>query len=194
MDEFLGTIKIFGFNFAPRGWMTCQGQTLAISSNSALFALLGTTYGGNGQTTFGLPNLQGRAPIGIGTGPGLPAYQIGQVGGVNAVTLLQTQLPQHTHAATAASTSTSTSTMYAESAAPSGQNPNGKMLATGQFYTDPVAANNRAMGPDSVATTTTTTTTVTVQPAGGSQPVDITNPYMAVNYCICTEGVFPSRN
>lgn len=186
MDEIIGTIKIFGFNFAPRGWMTCQGQTLAIASNSALFSLLGTTYGGNGTTTFALPNLQGRAPIGFGTGPGLPTYQLGQTGGSNSVAMDASHLPTHTHNASA----TSTSTLFAESAGPSGQNPNGKMLATGQFYTDPVAANNRAMAPDSV----TTTTTVSVMPAGAGLPIDVTNPFLAVNYCVCLEGVYPSRN
>lgn len=202
MDEFLGTIKIFGFNFAPRGWTLCQGQLLSISANTALFSLLGTTYGGNGQTTFGLPDLRGRTAIGAGQGPGLPDYSIGEVAGSPAVTLTSNQMPIHTHAATATavstSTSTSASTLVAEGTAADAQNPNNKMLATGNFYTTPNPANNRTMAAESIATTTTTDTTtnvtVTVAQAGGSQPVSVMNPFLAVNYSICLSGIFPSRN
>src|SRR5947207_4252310 len=97
LDPFIGEIAMFGFNFAPRGWAFCNGQILPISQNTALFSLLGTTYGGNGQTTFALPNLQGSAPIHPGQGPGLSLYDLGQSGGSDTVTLLQSEMPAHPH-------------------------------------------------------------------------------------------------
>src|SRR3954452_431305 len=97
VDPFIGELRLFGFNFAPRGWALCQGQLLSISSNTALFSLLGTMYGGNGQTTFGLPDLRGRSALGFGQGPGLSGYQQGQVGGEEQVTLSRAQLPAHGH-------------------------------------------------------------------------------------------------
>src|SRR5262247_1539362 len=96
-EPFLGQIQPFGFNFAPTGWATCDGQILSIAQNTALFSLLGTTFGGNGQTTFGLPDLRGRVPIGQGQGPGLANYTLGQTGGQETVTLITSQMPQHTH-------------------------------------------------------------------------------------------------
>ena len=123
MDEFLGTIKLFGFNFAPKGWMFCNGQILSISQNTALFSLLGTMYGGNGQTTFAVPDLRSRIAVGMGQGPGLSSYDQGQVGGVEAETLLVSQMPAHTHTATAVLT--------AENSQATAQNPNGKYLASG---------------------------------------------------------------
>lgn len=199
MDEFLGCIKIFGFNFNPRGWMTCQGQQLSIAQNSALFSLLGTTYGGNGQTTFGLPDLRGRVPVGQGQGTGLSPYALGQTGGFESVTLTQQQLPTHIHAATAQSTSTSATSaiLTAETTQANAQNPAGKCLASGtNIYATEDPASNRQMASSCIeaTTTTNTTTTVTVAPAGASAPVAILSPFLAVNYCICTEGIFPSRN
>ena len=107
-EPFLGQLMLFGGNFAPRGWALCNGQILAINQNTALFSLLGTTYGGNGQTTFALPDLRGRAPLHAGQGPGLSPYALGQVGGTENVTLLATEMPAHTHAqpATAADETT----------------------------------------------------------------------------------------
>src|ERR687885_2100818 len=96
-QPFLAEIRAVGFNFAPRGWALCDGQLLPISQNTALFSLLGTTYGGDGKSTFALPNLQGSAPLGAGQGPGLSLYDLGQQGGEQAVTLLQTEMPSHTH-------------------------------------------------------------------------------------------------
>src|SRR5690606_18132066 len=100
MEEFIGVVKIFAGNFAPRGWAFCQGQIMSIAQNTALFSLLGTTYGGNGQTTFGLPDLRGRVAIGTGAGPGLTNIVGGQVGGLEKVTLTINELPAHTHVAT----------------------------------------------------------------------------------------------
>jgi microcystin-dependent protein len=192
MDSpFIGMIVMFGFAFAPRGWAFCAGQIMSISQNTALFSLLGTTYGGNGSTTFGLPDLRGRTAVGMGQGPGLSHYNIGEQGGVESNTLTINSMPPHTHSAEA--TSNSTSAMFAEGTAANAQNPAGKMLASGQnIYANEDEANNRQMS--SQAVTTTTTTNVTIGPAGGGQPVNNIQPYLAVNYCIALEGIFPSRN
>src|ERR687884_310806 len=96
-EPFIGLVTIFAGNFAPRGWALCQGQLLPIAQNTALFSILGTTYGGNGQTTFALPDLRGRAPIGTGQGPGLPSYTLGEAAGSPSITLLSTQMPMHNH-------------------------------------------------------------------------------------------------
>lgn len=199
MDFYLSQIVMWGCNFAPRGWMACNGQQLSIAQNTALFSLLGTTFGGNGQTTFGLPDLRGRAPVHFGQGAGLATnWALGQTGGTESVTLTQNQMPMHTHAATATSTSTTTATLHAETSQADARNPLAKMLATppaaAQIYADPIPADNKAMAPDSITATTATTTTVTVNPAGGSQPFGLIQPSLAVNFCICTEGLFPSRN
>ena len=187
MDEFLGTIKIFGFNFAPRGWATCQGQILPIAQNTALFSLLGTTYGGNGQTTFALPDLRGRTAVGMGQGPGLSSYDIGQVGGTENTTLLVTQMPAHTHAPTLAVTAA----LHAEGINGTDNNPNGKMLASGTgIYVAPDVANNRTMAAESIVVTSS----LTLATAGNSQPFSILQPYLGVNYSICLEGIFPPRN
>jgi microcystin-dependent protein len=188
MDQpFIGMIVMFAFTFAPRGWALCAGQQLAVSSNAALFALIGTNFGGNGSTTFGLPDLRGRTAVGMGAGPGLTERLIGQMSGSESNVMLLTQMPAHTHAASA----TSTSTLYAEGTAANAQNPAGKMLASGQnIYATEDEANNRAMSSQAV----TTTTSVSVNVAGGGQPVNNMQPFLAVNYCIALEGLFPSRN
>ena len=187
MDEFLGTIKLFGFNFAPRGWMTCQGQLLSIAQNTALFSLLGTTYGGDGVTTFALPNLAGRVAVGQGQLIGGSVYTMGEVTGTESTTILSTQMPVHTHTATAATTAI----LSAESTQANAQNPANKCLASGTtIYATEDPAANRPMSPTCIAATTT----VTVAAAGGSQPVSILQPLLVMNYSICTEGLFPSRN
>lgn len=165
-EPFLGQLMLFGGNFAPRGWALCNGQILAINQNTALFSLLGTTYGGNGQTTFALPDLRGRAPLHAGQGPGLSPYALGQVGGTENVTLLATEMPAHTHAqpATAADETTN--------------RPNAAVPARGGVYANSPDGSNLA------ATTS----------AGGSQPHTNIQPYVTLNYCIALEGIFPSRN
>jgi microcystin-dependent protein len=187
MEEFLGTIKLFGFNFAPRGWLICQGQLLSIAQNTALFSLLGTTYGGNGTTTFALPNLSGRVALGQGQLLGGAVYTMGEVAGSENITLLQTQLPTHLHTATAATTAI----LSAESTQATAQNPAGKCLASGtNIYATEDPAANRQMAPTCISATTT----VTVNPAGGSQPFSILQPFLVMNYSICTSGIFPPRN
>jgi len=186
MEPYLGMISMFGFSFAPRGWAQCNGQIISIAQSSALFSLLGTIYGGNGQTTFALPNLMGRLPMHFGQGPGLSSRSIGEVGGAEATTLATAQMPAHTHPATV------TASLFGETAAATTLNPLGNMLAapaaTNQIYAPPVAADNKQMAPDSIQAT------ATIGVAGGSLPVGIMSPFLAVNFCIAMEGIFPSRN
>jgi microcystin-dependent protein len=177
-NPFLGTISLFAGNFAPRGWALCNGQLLAISQNSALFSILGTTYGGDGVTTFALPNLQGRAPIHWGQGPGLTPRTLGEASGEENVTLLSTQMPQHTHLVSA-STTVATKDV-----------PTGNVLAVSTDsgvggaplnFIEPASANT-TMAPGMIA------------PAGGNQPHDNMQPYLAVTFIIALNGIFPSRN
>jgi microcystin-dependent protein len=165
-EPFLASIVLFAGNFAPRGWAFCNGQILSIAQNTALFSLLGTTYGGNGQTTFALPDLRGRAPLSPGQGPGLASYSLGEVGGVESVTLLSTQMPAHTHAQPAANGQQTTN------------RPNGAVPARGGVYAD--SGDGAALDPTSSA--------------GGSQPHENRSPYLALNYIIALEGIYPSRN
>jgi microcystin-dependent protein len=180
MDEFIAVIKLFGLNFNPRNWLYCQGGILAISSNTALFSLLGTTYGGNGQTTFALPDLRGRTAIGMGQGSGLSSRQLGEVAGTEVVTLTSNQMPLHTHliGATTAAGSTAVPTNAILAAGPkTGSGPNATSLNTYANGTP-----NTTLGTNSVGV------------AGGSQPFSIMQPSLVLNYCICVYGIFPSRN
>jgi microcystin-dependent protein len=183
-EPFLGQISTFGFNFPPRGWATCDGQILAIATNTALFSLLGTTFGGNGQTTFALPDLRGRVPIHQGQGPGLSSYVMGEVTGVENVTLIQSQMPAHSHVV-AASTSVSAS---ASSLAPTDA-PGDAFLTGGGGVNIYSATSDGTKMNAGVATTT-----VTLQLTGGSQPHDNLQPLLCINFCISLEGIFPSRN
>lgn len=172
-EPFIGQITLFAGNFAPRGWMFCQGQILAIAQNTALFSILGTTYGGNGTTTFALPDLRGRAPIQQGQGPGLPPYQLGQMGGEPAVTLIITQMPAHNHALMVDPNSGDQTT-------PQGHVLGAEASGATAFYS---ASNPSAMmNPAAIGLT------------GGNQPHDNMSPYLAINYIIAVEGIYPSRN
>lgn len=190
MEPFIGTIQPFGFNFAPKSWATCSGQLLPISQNAALFSLLGTAYGGNGQSTFALPDLRGRLPMSMGNGPGLTPRVIGEASGVEQVTATINNLPAHTHAATAT---------LGVQVAGTASNP----------VTTPSATNNilgaSGTGPASAAIWSDALTnpvnmggingsSVTVSSTGGSLPMDVMNPYLVLNFCIALYGVFPSRN
>jgi len=170
-EPFLGEIRLFGFNFAPEGWALCNGQLLPISQNTALFSLLGTTYGGDGTTTFALPNLQSRVPVHQGQGTGLSSYAQGQAGGTETVTLAAAQMPGHTHPVKASS-----------GAADSGQ-PGGRALARS-------ASHIYTAKPD----TSTVMNADMLGDAGGSQPHENIQPYLAVNFCIALAGIFPARN
>jgi microcystin-dependent protein len=201
MEPFLGQIQAFGFNFAPRGWAQCQGQLLAINTNTALFSLLGTTYGGNGQTTFALPDFRGRAMVGQGQGPGLSPYVIGEQGGTESVTLTVSNLAAHTHVAVAqphTHTASATATLYAERIAGTQTNPSGNMMAgSANMYIPPDPQQNVAMASDAVTASVTnadTVVNVTNGITGNSTPVPILSPFLCVTVCIATEGIFPPRN
>lgn len=171
-EPFLGEIRHFAFNFAPRGWMACQGQMLSIAQNTALFSILGTTYGGNGQTTFALPNLAGRTPIQQGQGPGLSSYDLGEQLGAETVTLTAAQVPPHTHLVSAVA------------AVGTSDAPAGNTLAQSSIRSDLYAA----------ATPNTAMSSLAVNPAGGGLPHNNMPPFLAVGFCIATQGIFPSRN
>jgi microcystin-dependent protein len=170
-EPFIGEIRIFGFNFAPRGWALCSGQIMSIAQNTALFSLLGTMYGGNGQTTFALPDLRGRMPNHFGQGPGLSNYSQGQVSGVESVTLLQGNIPAHTHLIAC-------STDDATTADPSNAFPS---AFTSKIYAASPTA-GKIMNP------------AMASQVGGNQPHDNMPPYLTLNFCIALEGIFPSRN
>lgn len=168
-EPFIAEIILFGGNFAPRGWALCQGQLLSIAQNTALFSILGTTYGGNGTTTFALPDLRGRVPVGTGTGPGLPNVDLGEVSGERNHTLIVTEIPQHNH--TTVTTSDRGTTDRPGS---------GVLLARGNALAAP--SSPVALAPQSIGFT------------GGSQPHNNMQPYLGMNYIIALEGIFPSRN
>jgi microcystin-dependent protein len=173
MDPFIGQILLFAGNFAPRGWALCQGQLLPIAQNSALFSILGTTYGGDGRTTFALPDLRGRVPVSSGQGPGLSPYTLGENGGTEQVTLLSTQMPAHTHV------------LVANNTAGTRAEPEGNVLAAEsagatQIYSD--------------ASATVTMNPVSISATGGSQPHSNLQPFLCLNYIIALEGIYPSRN
>jgi microcystin-dependent protein len=170
-DPFVAEIRIFPFNFAPKGWAWCDGQLLPISQNTALFSLLGTTYGGDGKSNFALPDLQGKAPMHPGQGNGLSLHDLGETGGSETVTLLQTEIPAHTHALTASQADAIERT------------PSGQLLATGI-----------AVGQYGAPAALTPMSPSTVTPAGGDQPHNNVQPYLTFYFCIALQGVFPPRN
>jgi microcystin-dependent protein len=168
MEPFIGMIVQFAGNFAPKGWALCDGTMLPISQNTALFSILGTTYGGDGVTIFKLPDLRGRACIHPGQAPGLSNYNLGQAGGAESVTLLVSNMPAHSHAVTAVTTNDGAIT------------PTGNLLAGASVYTAKLA-------PD------TTMSAQMIASTGGSQPVSVMQPFLAINWIIATEGYYPSR-
>ena len=180
MDEYIGIVKLFAGTFAPRGWAFCNGQLMSISQNSALFSILGTIYGGDGQTTFGLPNLMGRVAVGAGTGAGLSTVQPGELAGTSSVTLTTQQLPAHTHAEQYANTAATTNAPGGNVLAqPNGADADGNPIAIKAYAPagSPVAAAPTAIGA-----------------TGNGMPVNIMPPYLGMNYIICLEGVYPPRD
>jgi microcystin-dependent protein len=173
-EPLLGSIAIFAGNFAPRGYALCQGQILSIAQNTALFSILGTTYGGNGQTTFALPDLRGRFPVQQGQGPGLNAVVLGEQTGVNNVTMLTSQMPQHNHLINC-------DTNYAGAPSPANNFPASLGDPSNQVNAYSTASTG-TMNPAMCA------------PAGGSQPINIQNPLLGLNFIIALQGIFPSRN
>jgi microcystin-dependent protein len=170
-DQFIGEIRQFGFNFAPYGWALCNGQTMSISQNTALFSLIGTYYGGDGITTFALPNLQSRVPIHQGQGVGLSPYVLGQIGGFENVTLNSQQMPQHNHNVNVLGLNATTN------------------KAAGSYLADSTGGN--------VYTTSNPNNTLNVGSityAGGNQPHANVQPYLTISFCIALVGIYPSRN
>ncbi|MBB2483635.1 phage tail protein [Mitsuaria sp. WAJ17] len=221
-EPFLGEIRMVGFNYAPVGWAPCDGRLLPIAQNSALFALLGTTYGGDGVANFALPDLRGRAAVGMGNGPGLTPIVQGQRSGNESVTLTNGQLPQHTHPASfagqASGVSGSLSTSVSVDVGTSTANPmvppttgatTFLSAATGKVGLNSVVFNGlyTNTAPDATkaqlggitastnagALSSTAAGTVTVGPAGSSLPVPLRNPYLGSNFIIALEGIFPTR-
>ena len=182
VEPYLATVTIFAGNFAPRGWMFCQGQLLAIAEYDALFALIGTTYGGDGQSTFGLPDTRGRVVNHQGTGPGLSTYVLGQMAGTESVTLLSINMPPHNHTLISLTGSPKAST----NTTGGGAQPNNTMVPGSGASVYSTNNDQLTMGPTVGLTTTPL--------AGGSQPVPIISPVLAMNYIIAVEGIFPSRN
>jgi microcystin-dependent protein len=172
MDPFVAEIRIFPFNFAPKGWAWCDGQILPLSQNTALFSLLGTTYGGDGKSNFALPDLQGRAPMHPGQGPGLSLHDLGETGGSETVTLLESEVPSHSHALRASS-------LPGEDASPGAEALARSVGAV--LYQTNVAQNLVAMSPQALA------------PAGGDQPHNNLQPYLTFYFCIALQGVYPPR-
>ncbi|HEY1796187.1 MAG TPA: tail fiber protein [Stellaceae bacterium] len=177
---FVGEIRCFGFNFAPRGWALCNGQLLSIQQNTALFSLLGTVYGGNGVSTFGLPNLQGQVPMHWGNGPGGFNTDIGQVQGSTAVTLISSQMPVHSHMIRAVAIATGGQSE--RTAIPSAATYLGPSANPNAAYQNPAPTINAPFSPKAIS------------PTGNSLPHENMQPYLALNFCISLSGSFPSRN
>lgn len=172
-DPFVAEIRIFPFNFAPRGWAWCDGQLLPLSQNTALFSLLGTTYGGNGKSNFALPDLQGRAPMHPGQGPGLSLHDLGETGGSETVTLLESEIPAHAHTLQGSTEDGIQGSLTA-----------GATLANsvgGTLYQTSTNSNLVSMNPNALT------------PAGGDQLHNNLQPYLAFYFCIALQGVFPPR-
>lgn len=189
-EPFLGMVILVPYNFAPRGWAFCQGQILSIAQNTALFSLLGTTFGGNGQTTFALPDLRGRVPNSAGQGPGLANYDLGEVGGVENTTLTLLQMPIHNHIVPASGLTAIANVKGApgNQKSPVGNVPAVEAAGVTAVYSSAAPDQTMATGAVTVGGSANATTN------GGSQPFSLLNPFLTMNYCIALEGIFPSRN
>lgn len=180
-EPFLSMIEAFGFDFAPQGWALCAGQTLSINQNQALFALLGTTYGGNGTTNFSLPDLRGRIAVGFGQGPGLSPYNQGTAAGQEAHQLLSAEVPTHTHNVNAVRNGQANGTNIPSSS-----------VLMGSGYA--IEANNPVENIYSTASPTVALGTNAIGPGGGNAAHEDRMPFLTINYCIALIGIFPSRN
>ncbi len=181
MTAYIGTVCIFGFNFQPRDWAYCQGQILSISSNTALFSLLGTYYGGNGTSTFGLPNLQGRAALDDGTG--FSTYSMGNVGGAQTATISAANMPLHTHNLSLSINANPGGRSGASSSSPVGNFPAPSVGVVNDYNSTPTGGS--FMQPATISA---------LGSVGSGTPLSIQNPYLVLNYCICLHGIFPARN
>jgi microcystin-dependent protein len=179
MEGTIAEIRLFAANFAPRNWLYCAGQTMSIAQNSALFSLLGTTFGGNGTTTFGIPDLRSRTAISPGQGPGLSNYSLGETGGVENVSLNINQIGSHQHNAT----------LMASANTSSGGDPSGKFIGSGSRSNPNPNVFSASAPNDPMAVGS-----VSCDPTGGSQPHSNLQPFLGMNYIICQYGIYPSRN
>lgn len=169
---YMGEIRVFAGTFAPQNWALCNGQSLAISQNDALYALLGTTYGGDGVNTFNLPDARGRLPVGQGNGPGLTSRVLGQVYGTETVTLTSATMPAHSHAVQVSNTAATLTT------------PSGQMIGMAPHY----------IAPGTIANRTDSLLASAVSSVGGGQPHDNMMPFLCLNFILCLQGIFPTRN
>jgi microcystin-dependent protein len=172
MDPFVAEIRIFPFNFAPKGWAFCDGQILPLSQNTALFSLLGTTYGGDGKSNFALPDMQGNAPMHPGQGPGLSLHDLGETGGSETVSLLESEIPAHSHSMGAQNVPLGT-----------------VQTPSGNVYSHPASGNLFNSANPQVVNMSDNT----LAPAGGDQPHNNMQPYLTLNFCIALQGVYPPR-
>lgn len=191
-EPFIGQIQAFGFNFPPRGWAFCDGQIMSIAQNTALFSLLGTTYGGNGQTTFALPDLRGRSIVHPGQGPGLSFISQGEVAGVENVSILISNLPAHAHALVNGQANVSTKIVATNNAngsntSDNGSNGFGDSGNMPEIYRESPTGTNTVGGVTSAISGTTSL-------VGNNIPIGIRNPYLGIYMSIALEGIFPSRN
>ena len=183
MEPLIGQIMMFAGSFAPKGWAFCQGQLLPIAQYNALFSILGTTYGGDGRTTFALPNLGGRVPVGTGQSPGLSHYSNGQVGGVENVTLNQTEMPAHIHVAQVKVSANLGTT----------NNPIGKVPGAVQAQVDRSGTPFPVTAYSDAPTGSASSDSTSILPSGGNQAHNNMQPYLGMNYIICMEGIYPPR-
>lgn len=194
IEVYVGEIHLFAFNFAPAGWAYCNGQAMGVSQNQVLFALLGTTYGGNGTTTFNLPDLRGRSAIHFGQGPGLSNITIGETAGVENTSLSPGNIPAHIHPLTGGTAAVTVTANSITGGTISNETDGGNnSLASGgqtaNIYSEPGTGTSKIGGIGATAVLGGNTA-----PAGNNLPFSIRNPYLAVNMCISLQGVFPSRN
>lgn len=187
MEGYIGEIRWFSANFAPRFWMYCQGQILSIASNTALFSILGTTYGGNGTTTFALPDFRGRVAVGTGTGAGLQVFDLGQTGGSETNTLTTANMPSHTH--------TAIGTVHADSGSPTANSPVDNFPATsiGRDSTTGSSVQVNMYSPTSDSQGNSAGVQVTIGNNGGNLPMNNIQPSLGMGFIICVQGIFPSR-
>ena len=209
VDCFIGEIRMVGFTRIPRGWAMCDGSLISISENPALFSLLGTNFGGDGRTTFGLPHFRGRVPVGSGQGIGTSFYRMGEIGGFEGYKLLESQMPVHSHTATVSAqgatlSGQATAKMYVNNDSSDGSSPQGKYLGVegggSGLYADAKGTGNPTLATDAISVDTTNMSvaindlSVGIGNSGGTDAITIVQPFQAVMFIIALDGIFPSPN
>ncbi len=204
MEGYLSEIRLFGGTFAPRGWAFCAGQIMQINTNDALFSLIGTTYGGNGSNTFALPDFRGRVPVGVGQGPGLPHVSLAQAWGSETHVITSNEMPMHTHVVIGPGSvpveGQINMNMAVNGDGATSEQPGGNFLAPtgGSGVYDANPSGSDTLNPNAISVDTSglslDVSTMQITNSGGSQPVSNMQPYLVLNYIICLEGIYPSRN